>query len=250
MQAKDQERNSSPPAMPGPSSPLPHSAWLRWALAVLLVVAVGGFYAAGLHRYVSWEHLRTHLDQLHTAVQQHLLPALLLFFLAYAALTALSVPVATGLSLIAGALFGRWLGTGVVSLAATCGATLAFLSSRYLLRDLVQRRFGPRLEAVNRGVERDGAYYLLTLRLVPAFPFFLINLGLGLTPMRVGTFARVSLLGMLPGTFLYVNAGRALGTLDSPQDILSPGVLVSLALLGIVPLALRKLFTASRSFNP
>ncbi len=213
----------------------------RWAVAALLVLGVAGFYALGLQRYLSWEYLRGHLDLLQARVAQHLVPALLLFALVYVAVTALSLPVATALGLLAGALFGRWLGTGVVSVAATLGATLAFLSSRYLLRGWVRRHFGGRLAAVNRGVERDGAYYLFTLRLVPAFPFFVVNLGMGLTPMRVRTFAWVSFLGMLPGTFLYVNAGAELGRVASPGDVLSAGLLVSLALLGLVPLLLRLL---------
>ncbi len=227
--------------MTGYARPAVSRSWPRWALAAALVLAVGGFYGLGLHRYVAWDYLRSHLDQLRTDVAQHLLLALLLFFAAYAAVTALSLPVATALGLIAGALFGRWLGTAVVSLAATLGATVAFLGSRYLLRDWVGRRFGDRLAAVNRGVERDGAYYLLTLRLVPAFPFFVVNLVMGLTPMRAWTFAWVSLLGMLPGTFLYVNAGTELSHIDSPRGILSPGLWLALALLGVVPLVLRQL---------
>ena len=143
--------------------------------------------------------------------------------------------------MVAGALFGRWVGTGVVSIASTLGATLAFLGSRYVLRDWVQRRFADRLGQINQGIERDGAYYLFTLRLVPVVPFFLINLGMGLTPIRVTTFAGVSWLGMLMGTFLYVNAGTELATFDSPADFLSWKVLGSLALLGVVPLAVRKL---------
>jgi uncharacterized membrane protein YdjX (TVP38/TMEM64 family) len=225
-------------------------SWPRWVVAALLVLGVAGFYALGLYRYVSWDYLRSHLDALQAEVGQHLVPALLLFVLVYVAVTALSLPVATALSLVAGALFGRWLGTGAVSLASTLGATLAFLSSRYVLRGWVQRRFGDRLAAVNRGVERDGAYYLLTLRLVPAFPFFLVNLALGLTPMRTGTFAWVSWLGMLPGTFLYVNAGAELGRVASPRGVLSPGLLVSLALLGVVPLALRLLIGRRRPGRP
>jgi uncharacterized membrane protein YdjX (TVP38/TMEM64 family) len=213
----------------------------RWLLAAVLVLAVVAFYTRGLHRYLSWDYLRTHLDILHAEVQQHLLLALLVFFLVYVGVTALSLPAAGVLSLVAGALFGRWLGTAVVSLAATTGATLAFLSSRYLLRDFVQHRFGDRLRPLNEGVERDGAYYLFSLRLVPLFPFFLVNLGMGLTRMRLRTFVWVSLLGMLPGTFLYVNAGTALAGIDSPRDVLSPAVLVSLALLGLAPLGLRQL---------
>src|SRR5262249_37441880 len=152
-----------------------------------------------------------------------------------------SLPVATIVSLLGGALFGRWLGTAVVLLAATLGATLAFLSSRYLLRGFVERRFGGRVEALNRGLDREGAYYLFFLRLVPVFPFFLINLGMGLTRFSTWTFFWVSLLGMLPGTFIYVNAGTALATIQSPAGILSPTVLISFALLGLFPLLLRKL---------
>ena len=216
--------------------------WSRWALAALLVLAVITFYAIGLQRYLSWESVRSNLSAWQADVRENLLLSLVVFFAVYVTLTALSVPAAWILSLVGGALFGRWVGTGVVSLASTLGATLAFLSSRYVLRDWVQRRFGERLQAINRGVEKDGAYYLLMLRLVPAFPFFLINLGTGLTPLRVGVFVAVSWVGMLPGTFLYVNAATELATLDSPSGLLSPTVLISLALLGIVPLVIRKLF--------
>jgi uncharacterized membrane protein YdjX (TVP38/TMEM64 family) len=210
-------------------------------IAAGLVLAVVGFYALGLHRYFSWDYIKSHVDAWQAQAQQHLPLVLTMYFLVYVAVTALSLPAAALLTLVAGALFGRWLGTAVVSLASTLGATLAFLSSRYLLRDWVQRRYGERLGPINRGVEQDGAYYLFTLRLVPLVPFFLINLGMGLTPMRVRTFALVSWLGMLLGTFLYVNAGTALATLEEPGDILAPKVLVSLALLGVVPLVIRKL---------
>jgi uncharacterized membrane protein YdjX (TVP38/TMEM64 family) len=205
------------------------------------VVALAAFFVLDLRRYVGLENLRSHLDDFQALVGENLFLAVVLFFLAYLTLVALSVPAASALSLLAGALFGRWLGTALVSIASTSGATLAFLASRYLFRDTVQRRFGNRLRAINRGVQRDGAYYLFMLRLSPVFPFFLINLGMGLTPMRTWTFAGVSLLGMLPGTFLYVNAGTYLGQIDSPHAVLSSGLLISLALLGVVPLGLRLL---------
>jgi uncharacterized membrane protein YdjX (TVP38/TMEM64 family) len=222
--------------------------WARWALASLLVLAVVGFFALGLPRYFSWDFIRGNLDAWQARVQENLLLALAVYLLVYVAVTALSLPSAALLSLVGGALFGRWLGTAVVSLAATLGATLAFLSARYLLRDWVQRKFGDRLSPINQGIEKDGAYYLFTLRLIPVVPFFLINLGMGLTLMRVTTFAAVSWLGMLPGTFLYLNAGTELGTAASPGDLLSWKVLGSLALLGIVPLAIRLLirWTARR----
>jgi uncharacterized membrane protein YdjX (TVP38/TMEM64 family) len=221
-------------------------SWGRWALAAGLVLSIVTFYALGLHQYFTWEFARGHLDEIQTWVHQHYLPALTASALLYVAVTGLSLPVATLLSLLIGALFGRWIGMGLVSISATAGATLAFLSSRYLFREWVQRRFAGRLDGLNRGVEKDGAYYLLTLRLVPLFPFFLINLGMGLTHMPVRTFSWVSLIGMLPGTFLYVNAGASIGSLESPADVASPGVLASFALLGVVPLLLRKVLLRDR----
>jgi uncharacterized membrane protein YdjX (TVP38/TMEM64 family) len=211
-------------------------------LASFLVLAVIGFYALGLQRWFSWDFIRGNLDAWKAWVLENLLLALAVYFLIYVTVTALSLPTAALLSLVGGALFGRWLGTAVVSIAATLGASLAFLSSRYLLRDWVQRKFGDRLAPINQGIEKDGAYYLFTLRLIPVVPFFLINLGMGLTPMRVTTFAAVSWLGMLPGTFLYLNAGTELGTAASPADLVSWKVLGSFALLGIVPLTIRMLF--------
>jgi uncharacterized membrane protein YdjX (TVP38/TMEM64 family) len=226
----------------GERGDVPHrSSWPRWVVAALFLAAIGSFYGLGLYRYFSWEYVRDHFDGLKAQVERNLLTALLLFFFVYIAAATLSLPVAGILSLLAGALFGTWVGVPLVSLASTLGATLAFLSSRYVLRDWVRHRFGARLSGLNAGVEKDGAFYLFALRLVPVFPFFLINLGMALTPMRTGRFAWVSMLGMLPATVVYVNVGRALGEIKKPGDILSPGVLISLALLGVVPLALRKL---------
>jgi uncharacterized membrane protein YdjX (TVP38/TMEM64 family) len=215
--------------------------WSRGALLAVLALAVLTFYALGLHRRLSWDYIRGHLDQLRALVLEHRVLAVLAFFAAYVAITALSLPVAAILSLLAGALFDQVLGTAVVSLASTLGATLAMLSARYLLRDFVQRHYGKRLEALQQGVQRDGSYYLFTLRLVPLFPFWLINLGMGLTRMPARTFAAVSWLGMLPATVVYVNAGTEIGHLDSPEKGFSPGLVMAFALLGIVPLVLRKL---------
>ncbi len=228
------------PNQPLTSHPLKGAKWSRWGLGALLVLAVVGFYILGLYRYFSWDFVRSNLDSWQAKVSENLVLSLMVFFLVYVAVTALSLPAAAILTMVAGALFGRWVGTGVVSFASILGATLAFLGSRYVLRDWVQRRFADRLGQINQGIERDGAYYLFTLRLVPVVPFFLINLGMGLTPIRVTTFAGVSWLGMLMGTFLYANAGTELATFDSPANFLSWNVLGSLALLGVVPLAVRK----------
>lgn len=219
----------------------PRSSWGRWVLAGLILLAIVLFYGFDLHEKLSWDYIRAHLDLWKTWVEDNFALAGAIYFGIYVTITALSLPAATLLSLVGGALFGRWLGVGIVSVAATLGATLAFLMSRYLLRDFVQRRWGPRLASINQGVATDGAFYLFTLRLTPLVPFFLINLGMGLTRMRVATFSAVSWIGMLPGAFLYVNAGTELGRIESPRGILSPTVILSLALLGIAPLVFRLL---------
>lgn len=216
------------------------AGWPRWLLLGLLLAGVAGFYLSGSHQYFSLDWIRTHLDFFRDEVEANLLLSVAVFFALYTLITALSLPVAFVMTLLGGALFGRALGTSVVLLAATVGATLAFLSSRFLFRDWVQAKLGARLETFNRGIDRDGAFYLFSLRLVPVFPFFLINLGMGLTPIRTWTYFWVSLAGMLPGTFLYINVGTSLATLESPEQLVSPGFLVSLALLGLAPLAFRK----------
>jgi uncharacterized membrane protein YdjX (TVP38/TMEM64 family) len=225
-------------------------SWGRWALLAAVAATIAAFYLLGLHHYFSWDYLRGHFDALQAQVGAHLPLSVLVFFLVYVTATALSLPIATWLTLTGAALFGLWLAAGVVLLAATLGASLAFLGSRYLFRDAVQRRFGSRLESLNAGLERDGAFYLFALRLAPVVPFFLINLGMGLTRLRVATFAGVSLIGMVPGTLVYAYAGTALadllkrGQFRSPADVLSPELLrllFAFALLGVVPLILRKL---------
>ena len=158
-----------------------------------------------------------------------------LFFAVYVAVTALSLPFAVWLTLAAGALFGFGRGLLLVSFASTVGATLAFLASRYLLRDWVRQKFGSRLKTIDNGIARDGAFYLFTLRLIPVVPFFVVNLLMGLTPIRVITFYLVSQAGMLAGTAIYVNAGTQLAALDSLGGIVSAPILLSLALLGLFP---------------
>jgi pyruvate/2-oxoglutarate dehydrogenase complex dihydrolipoamide dehydrogenase (E3) component/uncharacterized membrane protein YdjX (TVP38/TMEM64 family) len=153
----------------------------------------------------------------------------------YIAVTALSLPGAAVMTLAGGALFGLWAGLLAVSFASTIGATLAFLAARFLLRGYVQNRFGDRLKRINEGIEKDGLFYLLTLRLVPVFPFFVINLAMALTPIRTGAFYGISQLGMLPGTLVYVNAGTQLGQVETIGGILSPGLILSFALLGLFP---------------
>ncbi|MSQ97191.1 MAG: TVP38/TMEM64 family protein [Gemmataceae bacterium] len=213
---------------------------MRWLVLLVVLSAIGGFYAFGLQEYFSLQYLHENLDAFKLWVNEHFLLALIGFFCLYVVLAAVSFPGAWVLTLLAGAIFDIWIGIAVALVAATLGATLAFWSSRFVLRDWVQERFGTRLAVINRGVERDGAYYLFSLRLVPLFPFFVINLAMGLTPMRTWTFFWVSLIGMLPGCLLYINVGRTLAELQSTRDLVSPGFIISLTLFGIAPLVFRK----------
>lgn len=213
--------------------------WLRVGLVLLVLLAFGVFYVSGLHHEFDWPALRTRIDQFKDRVQDHLALAIAIYFAIYVVCTALSLPSWSALSLIGGALFGRWLGTALVSVAATMGATLAFLSSRFLFRSDVEQRFGDRLGLIRRGIERDGAWYLLTIRLIPVFPYFLVNLAMGVTRIPVRTFIWATWLGMLPTTFVFVNAGTAAATIESPGDVFSPDVLLALSMLGLIPLLLR-----------
>lgn len=214
-------------------------AWGRWVVAGTAVLAIGAFYVTGAGDRLRWESLRDLAEGGQAFVADQPATAIAGYVTLYCVATALSLPIATALSLLGGAVFGRWLGTGLALTSATLGATLAMLLSRYLFRDLVLARFGERLRPFDDGVRRDGAHYLLSLRLFPFFPFFLVNLGMGLTPIRWATFAGVSAVGMAPATFLFVNAGTALAELRSPADVASPTVLGSFALLALTPLALR-----------
>jgi pyruvate/2-oxoglutarate dehydrogenase complex dihydrolipoamide dehydrogenase (E3) component/uncharacterized membrane protein YdjX (TVP38/TMEM64 family) len=213
----------------------------RLALLAILVLLVAGFFYFDLGQYLRLEFFKAQQAAIDAYVRTHTLRALLFYFLIYVAVTGLSLPGAALMTLVGGAIFGLLWGTVVVSFASTIGATLAFLASRFLLRDLVQRRFGGSLKAVNAGVRKDGAFYLFTLRLVPLFPFFVINLVMGLTPMRTLTYFVVSQIGMLPGTLVYVNAGTQLGRIESLAGILSPGLILSFTLLGLFPLIAKKL---------
>ena len=198
---------------------------------------IGGACSDGLLRLACFEAQRGAVE---AWVAAHPWLAAGGFFGVYVAVTALSIPGAAVMTLAGGALFGLAEGTLLVSFASAIGASLAFVIARFVLRTPVQRRFGRRLETINRGVERDGAFYLFALRLVPVFPFFVINLAMALTPMTVRTFYLVSQAGMLPGTLVYVNAGTQLGQIESLSGVLSPGLIASFVLLGVFPLLARK----------
>lgn len=200
-------------------------------LALMIIVL-----AVSFSQYLTLENAKAQQEALNTYIEQNLLFAATLYFLIYVVITAFSIPGAAVVTLLGAALFGFWTSLVLVSFASTIGATLAFLSSRYLLRDWVQTKFENKLSVINNGVDKDGVFYLLSLRLIPVFPFFLINLLMGLTPMSVSRFYLTSQIGMLPGTAVYLNAGTQLATIDSLSGIVSPGVLASFALLGLFPI--------------
>ncbi len=209
-------------------------------ILVTAAILVFAFFALDLNQYLTLDGMKTSLGQFEVQRAASPVTVGLVFFAVYVVTTALSLPGAVILTLGAGALFGLGLGTLMVSFASSIGATLAFLASRYVLRDLVQARFGNRLKAINEGMAKDGPMYLFTLRLVPLFPFFLVNLLMGLTPIRTLSYYWVSQLGMLAGTLVYVNAGTQLAQISSLSGILSPGLLFSFALLGIFPLLAKR----------
>jgi pyruvate/2-oxoglutarate dehydrogenase complex dihydrolipoamide dehydrogenase (E3) component/uncharacterized membrane protein YdjX (TVP38/TMEM64 family) len=215
---------------------------VRLLVIVAVLAALIAFFALDLDRYLSLEFFQTQRDAIDAAVSAQPIRAGLLFFSIYVLVTGLSLPGASLLTLAAGAVFGLFWGVVMVSFASTLGATLAFLSARFLLRDWVQQRFGPRLRPINEGMARDGAFYLFALRLVPIFPFFAINLLMGLTPIRVWTFYWVSQLGMLAATIVFVYAGTQLG-----EFRVSPGLLGAFVLIGVFPLLARKLIDALRA---
>jgi uncharacterized membrane protein YdjX (TVP38/TMEM64 family) len=206
-------------------------------LALVLISAIAAYFVFDLGQYLSLENFKASQAEIVAAKDAN--PALYIagFFLLYVAVTGLSIPGAAIMSLVAGALFGVVVGTLIVSFASTMGATLAFLSSRYLLRDWVQGKFGERLRAVDDGLEKDGAFYLFTLRLIPVFPFFVINLLMGLTRIKTPTFFWVSQIGMLPATIVFVNAGTQISRIESTAGLLSPTLIASFVALAFFPWA-------------
>ncbi|MEO8313087.1 MAG: VTT domain-containing protein, partial [Caldimonas sp.] len=209
----------------------------RWWIGAIVVLVVVAWFALGLGHYLSLDVLKGEQARLETWRASNPLRAAAIFFALYVAVTGLSLPGATILTLAAGALFGLVWGTLIASFAASIGATIAFLLSRLVLRDWVASHFAARLRSVDDGIRKGGSFYLLTLRLVPALPFFLINLAMGLTAIGTFTFYWVSQLGMLVGTVVYVNAGTQLAQIRTLSDIASPGLLLSFLLLALVPLA-------------
>ena len=211
----------------------------RVVALVAIATLVAAFFAFDLKSYISVDYFRAQQAAIEAYFQAHPLRTAAVYFAIYVAVTGLSLPGAAIMTLVGGAIFGLLWGTVIVSFASVIGATLAFLASRYLFRDAIQARFGDKLAAINRGVEKEGAFYLFALRLVPAFPFFVINLVMALTPMKTRTFYWVSQVGMLAGTIVYVYAGTKLGEFQVSKELVA-----ALVLLGVFPLVAKKVLDA------
>ena len=209
-------------------------------IVLLLVALIAAYVVFDIGRFLSLAYLKQSQASFAIVFAEKPVQVTAIFFVIYVVSTALSLPGATILTLGAGALFGSLLGTVIASFASSIGATLAMLASRYVLRDSVQQRFGGQLAAINKGLEKEGAFYLFSLRLIPLVPFFILNLAMGLTTIKTRTYYWVSQLGMLTATFVYVNAGTQLARIDSLQSVASPGLLASLVALGILPLVAKK----------
>tara|TARA_B100001248_G_scaffold262427_1_gene258371 strand:- start:27742 stop:29880 length:2139 start_codon:yes stop_codon:yes gene_type:complete len=215
----------------------------RIIIILLFLVLLGAYFQFGWYRYTSLEALSQHYDWLLAYYQQNPLTTISIYFFLYIILVAASIPGATVITLAAGAIFGLWMGTIIVSFASTIGATLAFLAARFVFRDWVEAKFPKILRKINRGLEKEGAIYLLSLRLLPIFPFFLINLVMGLTQMHTWKYYLLSQLGMLAGTMVYVNAGTQLGQIQNLQDVFSLDLFVSFLLIGLLPIFAKSLIS-------
>lgn len=215
----------------------------RLLLILLILALIGSWFIFDLGQYLNLDYIKNQQADFVSWQRASPLTAVAIYMACYIAVTALSLPGATLMTLVGGAAFGLLWGTVIISFASTIGATLAFLVARFLLKDRVQQRFGHRLKAINDGIEKEGAFYLFALRLVPLFPFFIINLVMGLTPIRTATFYWVSQTGMLAGTIVYVNAGTQLARIETLQGILSPEIILSFALLGVFPLLAKKILS-------
>lgn len=220
-------------------------------VVVIIIIAVLFFYL-DLQHFLNLDYLKQQQAEIESYRSQQPVVAVLIYLAIYIAVTALSLPGATILTLAGGGVFGLFWGTFIVSFASTIGASLAFLAARFLFRDAVQSRFARRMKAINDGIEKDGAFYLFSLRLIPIFPFFMINLTMGLTSLKLWTFYWVSQLGMFAGTIVYVNAGTQLFRIESLSGIFSPALIFSFALLGLFPLLAKQLiarFNAYKVYN-
>ncbi len=224
----------------------------RIGIVAVIAALIACYFVFDFGQYFSLDYLKESRERFQGLYAEHTFVVIGVYFLVYVTATALALPAATVITLAGGALFGLWTGVLIVSFASTIGASVAFLVSRYLLKDWVQAKFGDKLAKINDGIEKDGAFYLFTLRLIPVFPFFAINTVIALTPIRLRTYYWVSQIGMFPATVVYVNAGKEIGQIDSLSGLLSPSLIISFAILGIFPLVMKKVlgwYQARRQSN-
>ncbi len=227
------------------------SVWLKALVALLVLGSVAVFFLLGGQQYLSLEAVKQHRDALMEFTDRHYLIMMLLAFLVYTVATALSLPGGLPLSLTVGLLFGRWVGTVLIVVAATAGATLVFLAARYLFADAARKRMGGLAQKINEGFSQDAFHYMLFLRLVPLFPFWLVNLAPAFTNIKLRTYVLATAIGIVPGSFVFANLGRTLGELESLQGLLSKDVLIAFALLGVfalVPIVIKRARSRRKAF--
>jgi uncharacterized membrane protein YdjX (TVP38/TMEM64 family) len=229
-----------------PDTP-PRPLWKRLLVVGVIAVGLVAFYLSGMNERLTWEAVKTNRETWQQWARAHPVTSSATYFALYVAVAGLSVPVGWVLTVAGGALFGLVWGLVLVSFASTAGATLALLASRYVFRDLARRKLGRWLDRFDRGLRRDGALYVILLRLTPLVPFFVINAGLGLTALPVRTFWWASQLGMLPMTALYAYAGTVLGTIERPQDVASPGLVAAFAAMAVLPVLLGRVLRRTKA---
>jgi uncharacterized membrane protein YdjX (TVP38/TMEM64 family) len=248
--ARDEAPHSRPSALPHSAGPPARGgAWKKVLLVAAVAAVVAAFFLLGGPEYLRLDTLKANRARLLDFTERHYAAMLVATLIGYVVMTALSIPDAVVFSLAVGLLFGRWVGTAMVVVAATVGATLAFLGARYLFADAARRRMGPRMQRIARGFEADAFGYLLFLRLVPVFPFWLVNLVPAFTPVKPRTYVAATAIGIVPGSFVFCNLGARLATLHSTRDLVDGQTLLALGLLGasaLIPVAWRRL----RSRNP
>jgi uncharacterized membrane protein YdjX (TVP38/TMEM64 family) len=239
-------------AAPSDMQPPGRGPWLKLALLAVFVVVVVAFFALGGQRYLTLDAIKANRDALLQFAEAHFAAALVVAFFIYAGTVAFSLPGGLILSLATGFVFGRWVGTALVVVAATVGATIVFLAARYIFANAARKRLGNLGERINAGFTENAFNYMLFLRLVPGFPFFLVNLAPAFTSIPLRTYVLATFIGIIPGTFVFVNLGETLGRIDSLQGVVSVETLGAIALLGLlalVPIAVRKM-KSKRAPNP
>jgi uncharacterized membrane protein YdjX (TVP38/TMEM64 family) len=222
------------------------SLTMKIGLVLTLAIIVSLFIYFDLSRFLTLDYIKESQARFQNLYQAHRIMVVSVYMVIYILVTALSLPGAAVMTLAGGGFFGLVTGTIVVSVASTIGATCACLASRFILRDWVQSKFGGKLSAINEGIDKEGSFYLFSLRLIPIFPFFVINLLMGLTKMPIRTYFWVSQIGMLPATIVFVNAGKEIAKIDSVAGIASPTLLISFALLGLFPVTVKKVMSLYR----